>query len=92
MNKKLRLASSENFFRTESVNVIRGYIPTDLVEEFTQAVQSAVNNMYYLDIQEADKDDPNAPILLKNSKFAQSFEPNLHVYYLGITRWILPHY
>lgn len=82
MNKKLRLASSENFFRTESVNVIRGYIPTDLVEEFTQVVQSAVNNMYYLDIQEADKDDPNAPILLKNSKFAQSFESLTSMYAL----------
>ena len=30
LNKKLRIMAAENFLRTEKVNVIQGYIPTDM--------------------------------------------------------------
>lgn len=82
MNQKLRIASSENFLMTESVNVIMGYIPSKMVEEFTDTVKKALNNVYYLQVNEVDKDDPNVPILLENSKFAQAFESLTSMYSL----------
>ncbi|HHY77574.1 MAG TPA: V-type ATP synthase subunit I [Clostridiales bacterium] len=82
MNKKLRIVSSQKFLRTERVNIIRGYIPTDMVSEFTEIVKRALDNIYYLEIKDAGKDDPNVPILLKNSKFAQSFESLTNMYAL----------
>lgn len=81
-NKKLRIASSENFLTTEKVNVIKGYVPTHMVKEFTEVVKNALNNVYYLEIKEADKDDVNVPILLKNSKFAETFESLTGMYSL----------
>lgn len=81
-NKKLRIASSENFLSTEKVNVIKGYIPTQMVGDFTEVVKNALKNVYYLEIKDADKDDVNVPILLKNSKFAETFEPLTGMYAL----------
>lgn len=81
-NKRLRLASSENFLTTEKVNVIKGYIPSHMVGEFTEVVKDALNNVYYLEIKDADMDDGNVPILLKNSKFTQSFEALTGMYAL----------
>lgn len=82
MNEKLRIISSEKFLMTESVNIIKGYIPTDMASEFIEIVKSALDNVYYLEIKEADKDDPNVPILLKNSKLVKSFESLTSMYAL----------
>lgn len=82
MNNKLRLVASENFLMTERVNVIEGFIPSDQENNFRKAVESTQKNAYYLEIAEADKDDPNVPILLKNSKFAEAFESLTSMYAL----------
>jgi len=82
MNVKLRVVSSEKFLKTESVNIIKGYIPTDMSNEFTEKVKVALDNVYYLEIQEAEKDDPNVPILLKNSKLVKCFESLTGMYAL----------
>lgn len=74
MNRKLRLAISENFLATSYVTVINGYVPTDMEDEFKKIVSSTLNDAYYLEVKEADADDPNVPILLKNSKFADAFD------------------
>jgi len=82
MNVKLKLSASENFLKTDNINVIEGYIPTDMREEFTQVVKDSLNNLYYLELEEADKDDENVPILLKNSKFSRSFQSITQMYAL----------
>ena len=82
MNKKLRLSASENFLATESVNVIKGYIPTDMENDFKEAIERSQPQAYYLEIQEADRDDPDVPVLLKNSKFTQAFESLTNMYAL----------
>lgn len=82
MNYKLRLAASENFLTTESVNVIKGFIPSDRENDFRKAVESSQKNAYYLEISEADRDDPAVPVLLKNSKFAEVFESLTSMYAL----------
>ena len=75
MNVILRTEESENFLTTESVNIIEGYIPTSRSEEFNDLVTSTLSNdIYYFKLEEADKDDTNAPILLKNSKYTRAFE------------------
>ena len=81
-NKKLRIASAENFLKTDNVDVIQGYVPNDMVDNFKQSLDRVLDNNYYLDIKEADVDDANVPILLKNSKFATSFESLTSMYAL----------
>ena len=82
MNKKLRLIASENFLTTENLNVIKGYIPTNRADEFNELVKTSLNNVYYLELEEADKDDENVPVLLENSKFVNSFESLTAMYAL----------
>ena len=82
MNQKLRIVASEKFLMTESVNVIKGYIPTNKVNDFNETVKLALNNVYYLELKEAEKDDSNVPILLENSKFVKSFESLTGMYAL----------
>ncbi len=81
MNKKVRLHASENFLRTDSVNVIRGYIPTEMAGDFRKAVEASQKNAYYLDVKEA-KDESDIPILLKNNKLNQTFESLTAMYAL----------
>lgn len=82
MNKKLRLLVSENFLKTESVNVIRGYIPTDMKDQFTDAVVKSQKNAYYLDIQDSEEENESVPILLKNNRMNSSFESLTTMYAL----------
>jgi len=81
MNKKVRLHASENFLRTDSVNVIRGYIPTEMAGDFRKAVEASQKNAYYLDVKEAT-DEADIPILLKNNKVNQTFESLTAMYAL----------
>lgn len=74
LNKKIRISASEKFLMTERVNVIKGFIPTEMADEFSQIVKKTLDNICYLEIEEADDSDPDIPILLENSKFTQSFE------------------
>ena len=64
------------------MNVARGYIPTDKAEEFKELIKKTHKDAFYLEIEEADKDDPNVPILLKNSKFVEAFESLTSMYAL----------
>ena len=82
MNKKIRLAAQENFLQTENIVVIEGYIPAEMEEEFQNIVKEELNNIYYLELTEADPEDPDVPILLKNSRFSNSFESLTTMYAL----------
>lgn len=81
-NERLRITSSQNFAKTKVINVIEGYIPTDREEDFTRKVDESLKENYYLELKEAEKDDPNVPVLLKNSKFAEVFESLTTMYAL----------
>lgn len=82
MNKKLRLLASEKFMTTDSVNVIQGYIPTDMESDFLESIKATLPNKHYIEINEADRDDPEVPVLLQNSKFVKSFESLTGMYAL----------
>lgn len=81
-NLKLRESSSENFLRTDSINFVEGYIPTERKDEFKKIIEEVVGEDYYLDIKDAQMDDPYVPVMLKNSKFAQTFESLTGMYAL----------
>ena len=79
-NAKLRYAASENFLKTEQVDLIEGYIPLDREKEFLSLLDEILQNNYYIELNEADIDDPKVPIMLKNKKFAGAFESLTEMY------------
>ena len=73
-NKKLRIVESEKLAQTENTILIKGWIPTEKVNEFEKAVKDEAGDNYYLTFTEADRDDATVPIKLKNGKIASTFE------------------
>jgi len=82
LNIRLRYAAENNFLRTESVNVIEGFIPTDKTDAFRKAVEKTQEGAYYLELEEAKNEDVSVPILLKNGKFTEAFESLTTMYSL----------
>ncbi len=82
LNKKLRFAAETNFLKTENVNVISGYVPTERAEEFRKAVGSTQDNAFYLEVENAEETDKEVPIMLKNGKFNETFESLTTMYAL----------
>ena len=56
-----------NFRKTDTVDIIEGYIPADMEYEFQKLITRISNRNSYLEISDVDKDNPEVPILLKNS-------------------------
>ncbi len=81
-NQRLREESVENFQRTKKLNLIQGYVPTRMVEEFKSTVSNILKDRYSLDIEDARKEDPNVPIILENGKFAGAFQGLTEMYSL----------
>ena len=73
-NKKLRIETMENLAQTEKTCVIKGWVPTGKLSVFEKTIKSEVGDNYYLKTQEADRDDSEVPIKLKNGKIASAFE------------------
>src|SRR5699024_6623036 len=81
-NKQLKISSGENFLNTEKVNIIEGYVPTNKVEKFKKLINKKLEDRYYLEVKDADKNDPNVPIILENNKFSGAFENMTEMYAL----------
>lgn len=81
-NKQLKISSGENFLKTEKVNIIEGYVPTNKVEKFKKLINKELEDRYYLEVKDADKNDPNVPIILENNKFSGAFENMTEMYAL----------
>lgn len=81
-NQRLREEAVENFQRTKKLNLIQGYVPTRMVEEFKSTVSKILGQRYSLDIEDAEKGDPNVPIILENGKFAGAFQGLTEMYSL----------
>ena len=81
-NKRLRYSSLENFLKVGEVGVIQGYIPKDKVDDFNELVGESLENEYYLELEEAQEDDEEVPILLDNSDRIKPFESLTQMYSL----------
>lgn len=73
-NEKVKREAAARFMETDSVNILRGYVPTERRSEFEAVVKKALGDSYYLQVEDAKKEDEQVPIILKNNKLVQCFE------------------
>lgn len=81
-NNSLKEEATSKIKRTDKIDIIEGYVPTDKEKDFENVLQNSLNNKYYLEMNPADKNDPNVPIILKNRGFAKAFESITGMYSL----------
>lgn len=81
-NLSLRDTVVSNFKSTEKLDVIQGYIPADKESDFKALLEKVSASKIYLEIEDAKKDDPNVPIILKNNKISSLFESVTQMYAL----------
>lgn len=81
-NEKKKEASVENFLKTKSMDVIEGFVPSDMAETFKKDLTSVLGEEYILDIRKADLDDPDVPIILDNNSVVEPFESVVETYAL----------
>ena len=81
-NALMRETVVSNFRATDTVNLIEGYIPKDMEEEFKGIINKISNKNNYLEITEVDKEDVEVPILLKNSGITGLFASITQMYAL----------
>ena len=81
-NERKKEESAEFFLKTESMDVIEGFVPADMVETFKKDLTSVLGEEFMLDIKEADLDDPNVPIILENNSIVEPFESVVETYAL----------
>ena len=71
-----------NFRKTDTVDIIEGYITADMEYEFQKLITRISNRNSYLEISDVDKDNPEVPILLKNSGLTGLFASITQMYAL----------
>ena len=79
-NKKLRITESEKLAETKNTCIINGWIPSDKKDAFENAVKEVTGENYYVTFEEAEKDDSEVPIKLKNNKIVTAFESLTEMY------------
>ena len=81
-NLELRNNIVSNFKSTDKLCVIQGYIPFNRCEEFEKILKDSFNSDIYLETEDADANDPDVPIILKNNKLSSLFESVTKMYSL----------
>ena len=81
-NLLLRENIVSNFKKTDTVDVIEGYIPANMEYEFQKLITRISSRNSFLEISDVDKDNPEVPILLKNSGLTGLFAPITQMYAL----------
>ncbi|MCJ7689666.1 MAG: V-type ATP synthase subunit I [Clostridiaceae bacterium] len=81
-NKHIKAIACENFLKTQSVVALEGWVPTDLTSELENVVNVITKEDFYLELEEASKEEIDVPILLKNNSIVEAFEPVTSMYSL----------
>lgn len=81
-NLRRKESSSEYFLKTKRLDFIEGYIPHNLKDKFNSDLKEVLGEEFVLDVDEADKDDPNVPIILDNNKLIEPYESVVETYSL----------
>ena len=81
-NLLLRENIVSNFKKTDTVDIIEGYIPADMEYEFQKLITRISSRNSFLEISDVDKDNPEVPILLKNSGLTGLFASITQMYAL----------
>lgn len=79
-NHLLRLESCNNFLRSKNILTIEGWLPEETIEEFEETVSESLNSEYYLELEDANGEVDDVPILLKNGAVSEAFEPITEMY------------
>lgn len=79
-NRRLELSAMENFIGLKDVDIVNGYIPTDMVFNFENSIKKIFGNSYYLELADAEKSDDTTPVLLKNNKLVEPFQNITEMY------------
>ncbi|MCI5839407.1 MAG: V-type ATP synthase subunit I [Peptoniphilaceae bacterium] len=82
INLRRKEESGEFFLNSKKFDIIEGFIPQQLKEDFVKALDEILENDYSIDFTEAEKEDPDVPVMLKNGKFSKSFENITKMYSL----------
>ena len=81
-NLLLRENIVSNFKKTDTVDIIEGYVPADMEYEFQKLITRISSRNSYLEISDVDKDNPEVPIFLKNSGLTGLFASITQMYAL----------
>ena len=81
-NLSLRNTVVSNFKATDKLDIIQGYITADKENNYKELLEKLSASKVYLEIEDAKKDDPDVPIILKNNKIASLFESVTKMYAL----------
>ena len=85
------LAAEDRLLYSKMLSFMKGYVPTEEVEAFTQAVAGDMDPArYMLTVSPADVNDPEVPILLKNNAIAKPFENIVKTYSLPLYKEMDP--
>lgn len=85
------LAAEDHLLYSKMLSFMKGYVPTEEVEAFTQAVAGDMDPArYMLTVSPADVNDPDVPILLKNNAIAKPFENIVKTYSLPLYKEMDP--
>ena len=71
-----------NFKKTDTVDIIEGYILANMEYEFQNLITKVSNKNSYLEISDVDKENSEVPILLKNSGLTGLFASITQMYAL----------
>ncbi len=81
-NKHIKALACKNFLKTESTVVIEGWVPTGLSKDLEDVIKVIIKDDFYLELEEATKEDDDVPILLKNNAILEPFESIISMYSL----------
>lgn len=77
-----KATATENFLKSKNIIVLEGWVPTEEVSNLESTIKDVVGEDYYLTCEEAEKDDSEVPVLLKNNKIVSAFESITEMYSL----------
>lgn len=81
-NLKRKEESSEFFAKSKYLDLVEGYVPENLKDDFVGEMDDLLGDRYAIEIGEADRDDPDVPIILDNKNLVKPYESVVETYSL----------
>ena len=89
--KEDRLEAEGKTLETEKITFLEGFVPTDRAKEFKNLVTDELpDGRFELETKEADRDDPDVPILLHNNGLVAPFENLVETYSMPLYKEMDP--
>lgn len=89
--KEDRLEAEGKTLESEKITFLEGFVPTDRAQEFKQVVTEELpDGRFELETGEADREDPDVPILLRNNGLVTPFENLVETYSMPLYKEMDP--